>query len=132
MTRDFMIRVFYDGKCGLCRREIEHYKRIAPEGVFDWVDITVDASSLERLGVAYADGLKLLHAQDVQGNLHVGVDAFILIWRQIPRWRVLASLVGAGFIRPVAGMAYRAFATWRFNRLSHCQIAIKADDVTKQ
>jgi len=39
--------------------------------------------------------------------------------------------VGSGFIRPVAGMAYRAFATWRFNRLSHCQIAIKADDVTK-
>jgi predicted DCC family thiol-disulfide oxidoreductase YuxK len=111
-----MIRVFYDGKCGLCRREIEHYKRIAPESVFDWVDITVDASSLERLGVAYADGLKLLHAQDVQGKLHVGVDAFILIWRQIPRWRVLASLVGAGFIRPVAGIAYRAFAAWRFNR----------------
>jgi predicted DCC family thiol-disulfide oxidoreductase YuxK len=123
-----MIKVFYDGKCGLCRREIEHYKRIAPVGVFDWVDITVDASSLEKLGVAYADGLKLLHAQDVQGNLHVGVDAFILIWGQIPRWRVLASLVGAGFIRPVAGIAYRAFATWRFNRLAHCQLVVKSKE----
>lgn len=114
-----MIRVFYDGKCGLCRREIEHYKRIAPVGVFDWVDITVDASSLEKLGIAYADGLKLLNAQDAQGKLHVGVDAFILIWRQIPRWRVLASIVGAGFIRRVANIAYRAFAAWRFNRLDH-------------
>jgi len=127
-----MIRVFYDGKCGLCRREIEHYKRIAPVGVFDWVDITVDASSLEKLSIAYADGLKLLHAQDAQGKLHVGVDAFILIWRQIPRWRVLASIVGAGFIRPVANIAYRAFAAWRFNRLSHCQIAIKAYDTDKK
>jgi len=127
-----MIRVFYDGKCGLCRREIEHYKRIAPVGVFDWVDITVDASSLEKLSIAYADGLKLLHAQDAQGKLHVGVDAFILIWRQIPRWRVLASIVGAGFIRPVANIAYRAFAAWRFNRLSHCQIAIKAYDIDKK
>ena len=127
-----MIRVFYDGKCGLCRREIEHYKRIAPVGVFDWVDITVDASSLEKLSIAYADGLKLLHAQDAQGKLHVGVDAFILIWRQIPRWRVLASIVGAGFIRPVANIAYRAFAAWRFNRLAHSQIAIKAHDITKK
>jgi predicted DCC family thiol-disulfide oxidoreductase YuxK len=127
-----MIRVFYDGKCGLCRREIEHYKRIAPVGVFDWVDITVDASSLEKLSIAYADGLKLLHAQDAQGKLHVGVDAFILIWRQIPRWRVLASIVGAGFIRSVANIAYRAFAAWRFNRLSHCQIAIKAYDIDKK
>ena len=127
-----MIRVFYDGKCGLCRREIEHYKRIAPVGVFDWVDIKVDASSLEKLSIAYADGLKLLHAQDAQGKLHVGVDAFILIWRQIPRWRVLVSIVGAGFIRPVANIAYRAFAAWRFNRLSHCQIAIKAYDIAKK
>jgi len=62
----------------------------------------------------------------------VGVDAFILIWRQIPRWRVLANTVGAGFIRPVAGIAYSAFATWRFNRLAHCQIALKADDMAKK
>lgn len=127
-----MISVFYDGKCGLCRREIEHYKRIAPENVFDWVDITVDASALVRLGVTYADGLKLLHAEDSQGKQHVGVDAFILIWRQIPRWRVLANIVDAGFIRPFANIAYRAFASWRFNRLSHCQIAIKAYDNTKK
>jgi predicted DCC family thiol-disulfide oxidoreductase YuxK len=30
-----MITVFYDGKCGLCRREIEYYKRIALEGIFN-------------------------------------------------------------------------------------------------
>lgn len=123
-----MIRVFYDGKCGLCRREIEHYKRIAPDGLFEWVDITVDASSLEGLGVTYADGLKLLHAQDPQGKLHVGVDAFILIWQQIPRWRLLASIVGARFVRPIANIAYRAFAAWRFNRLTHCQLASGKDE----
>lgn len=127
-----MISVFYDGKCGLCRREIEHYKRIAPKNVFAWVDITVDASALVKLGVTYAYGLKLLHAQDSQGKLHVGVDAFILIWRQIPRWRALANIVGASFIRPVANIAYRAFASWRFNRLSHCQIAVKAYDSNKK
>jgi len=127
-----MITVFYDGKCGLCRREIEHYKRIAPMNVFDWVDITVDASPLVRLGITYADGLKLLHAEDQQGKIYVGVDAFILIWRQIPGWRVLAAMVSVAFIRPIANIAYRAFAAWRFSRLSHCQIALKADDITKK
>ena len=117
-----MISVFYDGKCGLCRREIQHYKRIAPEGVFDWVDITVDASSLEKLGVAYADGLKLLHAQDAQGKLHVGVDAFILIWQQMPRWRLLAHIIALPIIRTVANKAYNGFAAWRFKRLPHCKI----------
>lgn len=127
-----MITVFYDGKCGLCRREIDHYKHIAPEGVFEWVDITVDEYAIQKLGISYADGLKLLHATDTKGTLHVGVDAFVLIWQQIPRWRILASIVGAGFIRPFAGIAYRVFAAWRFNRLAHCKIAIKADDVAKK
>lgn len=123
-----MIRVFYDGKCGLCRREIEHYKRIAPKNVFEWIDITLDSSPLEQLGVTFAQGLKLLHAQDERGKLHVGVDAFILIWRQIPRWRVLSTIVGVAFIRPLANIAYSAFAAYRFNRLSHCQVASQSKE----
>jgi predicted DCC family thiol-disulfide oxidoreductase YuxK len=127
-----MISVFYDGKCGLCRREIEHYKRIAPVGVFEWVDITVDPSATQKIGISYADGLKLLHATDVKGRLHVGVDSFLLIWQQIPRWRILATIVSLPIIRPVANIAYRAFAVWRFNRLAHCQIALKADDISEK
>ena len=114
-----MIRVFYDGKCGLCRREIDHYKRVAPEGVFEWVDITVDPSVTQHIGISYADGLRLLHAEDAQGRLHVGVDAFLLIWQQIRRWRILATIVSLPIIRPVANSAYRRFAAWRFKRLDH-------------
>ena len=123
-----MITVFYDGKCGLCRREIEHYKRIASEGVFEWVDITIDASATQKLGICYADGLKLLHAQDSHGKLHIGVDAFLLIWQQIPRWRIVATIISLPIIRPVANIAYRAFAAWRFSRLSHCQIALQSQN----
>ena len=54
-----MITVFYDGKCGLCRREIEHYKNIAPQFVFNWVDITVDKSALENLGINYVEMLRI-------------------------------------------------------------------------
>jgi predicted DCC family thiol-disulfide oxidoreductase YuxK len=120
-----MITVFYDGKCGLCRREIEHYKHVAPQGVFIWQDITIDAFALENLSITYADGLRLLHAQDAQGKMHVGVDAFLLIWRQIPRWRMLGALVSLPVVRRAANTAYHAFATWRFKRLSHCQLALK-------
>ena len=27
-----LVTVFYDGKCGLCSKEINHYKKIAPTG----------------------------------------------------------------------------------------------------
>lgn len=117
-----MIVVFYDGQCGLCRREIAHYRRIAPAGVFDWQDITVDAAGLERFGISYADGLRLLHSLDEKGRLHIGVDAFLLIWRQLPRWRILAASVALPMVRPLVGRAYALFAAWRYQRLPHCPL----------
>ena len=44
-----MITVFYDGQCGLCRGEIDYYRRIAPSGLFDWVDIAGNAMPLALL-----------------------------------------------------------------------------------
>lgn len=127
-----MITVFYDGKCGLCRREIAYYKRNAPQGFFEWVDITLDASGIESLGVSYADGLKLLHVQDETGKLYNGIDAFLIIWRQMEGWKYLGQCVGLPVIHPIARAAYAVFAAWRFRRLSHCQIAISDDNVKKE
>jgi len=122
-----MITVFYDGKCGLCSKEINHYRKIAPVGVFDWQDITESADDLKQEGISLAQGLKLLHAKDSNGQMHVGVDAFILIWKQLKRWRVLAVIVGLPIIRQIAKAAYRAFASWRFKRLEHCQLVAKQE-----
>jgi predicted DCC family thiol-disulfide oxidoreductase YuxK len=118
-----MITVFYDGQCGLCRREIDYYKRIAPQGLFDWHDITLHSDALERLGISYVDALKQLHARDDQGTMHIGVDAFLLIWSVLPRWRWLARIVKMPLIYSTAHFLYRIFANWRFNRLNHCVIA---------
>ncbi len=120
-----MIRVFYDGKCGLCRREIAHYKSIAPKGQFTWCDLTEDASPFTTQGYALADGLSQLHVQDPEGHMHVGVGAFLVIWRRLPRWRWLGKFVGLPGIRQVAQGFYVLFARWRFSRLSHCQAALK-------
>ena len=120
-----MITVFYDGKCGLCSKEINYYRKIAPQGVFDWQDITACSDSLEKQGVCLAEGLKLLHAKDGNGQMQVGVDAFILIWRQLKRWKVLAMLVALPIIKPMAHFSYQLFANWRFKRLTHCQLAEK-------
>jgi predicted DCC family thiol-disulfide oxidoreductase YuxK len=76
--------------------------------------------------------LKILHACDPQGKIYVGVDAFILIWQNIPQWRILASLVSVGFVHYFAKVFYQLFASWRFNKLSHCYIALKDNDLTKK
>lgn len=119
-----MITVFYDGKCGLCRREIEHYKRVAPPSVFAWVDITVTPMPFTALGFTVAAGLKALHVRDGDGIMHIGVDGFIVIWRALPRWRLLATLVGLPVVRPLARWFYSVFAAWRFKKRGYASCNI--------
>lgn len=114
-----MPRVFFDGNCPLGSREIEHYRRIAPPGVFEWLDISHDPAPLRALGIGRLAGLKSLHAEDDQGRLHEGVDAFRLIWRHLRGWRWLALASGLPLIRQMLGGGYRAFAAWRFRRLGY-------------
>jgi len=125
-----MITVFYDGKCGLCSKEINYYRKIADDGVFDWQDVTQSTALLNQHGISLSDGLKLLHATDHDGNLHVGVDAFILMWKQMSRWKILAAMVSLPIIKQIVGLAYKGFANWRFSRLEHCQIAAQNEGKT--
>jgi predicted DCC family thiol-disulfide oxidoreductase YuxK len=118
-----MNTIFYDGKCGLCSREINYYKKIVQANRFLWLDIATDPTPLKQLRISQEDGLRRLHALDEAGRLHIGVDAFILIWSELPYWRLLGMVVGLPGIRQSAQLAYNCFADYRFSRLAHCKIA---------
>jgi predicted DCC family thiol-disulfide oxidoreductase YuxK len=119
-----LIRVYYDGLCGLCRREIVFYQKIQPVGVFEWVDITQSAEPLTKQGISLETALKHLHVQDAQGEWHVGVDAFLMIWRGLGGfWALLAKVVALPGLLTFAKLLYNLFAVWRFKRLSHCKIS---------
>lgn len=122
-----MISVFYDGECGLCAKEISYYRRLAPDGVFIWYDITKSSIELEAEGVGLAQGLRIIHAKDDNGVIHTGVDAFILIWKQLKKWRFLAVFVSLPVMRQTVGVLYGVFASWRFKRLKHCQLAVEEE-----
>ncbi|MBK2356094.1 thiol-disulfide oxidoreductase DCC family protein [Francisella hispaniensis] len=118
-----MIKVFYDGKCGLCTKEINHYKKIAPKNIFSWIDITeIDQSVIAKENLDVISCLKALHVKDNNDKLHIGIDAFIIIWSQLKRWRKLATIVKLPLIYNFAKIIYSLFAKWRFNRLDHCKI----------
>ena len=122
-----MIIVFFDGKCNLCSKEINYYRKIAPKDVFDWQDININGNDFIKTGIKTSDGLKILHVLD-NNVLYVGVDAFIIIWNNLSYWKILGMLVSLPLIKQMVGLAYRVFANWRFSRLEHCIIAKKNDD----
>jgi predicted DCC family thiol-disulfide oxidoreductase YuxK len=112
-----MIEVFFDGKCGLCSREIAYYQNIAPSGIFAWTDIATDASPLAAHQISQVDALRHLHVRDAAGGWHIGAAAFLVIWQQLRYWRFLAVLVGLPIIRQIAAMVYNRFADYRFASL---------------
>jgi predicted DCC family thiol-disulfide oxidoreductase YuxK len=118
-----MISVFYDGKCNLCSKEINYYQRIAPKNTFNWVDITKTPGELDKFEIKLSDGLRLMHVADSNGNIFTGVDAFIIMWKQIKYWKFLGLFVSLPIVKQIAKLLYQYFADWRFNRYEHCLIA---------
>jgi len=120
-----MIKVFYDGKCGMCSREIRHYMKISPRETFIWRDIANEPQHLKEINVSQSYALKRLHVIDQDGKIQIGVDAFIAIWSKIPRWRLLAFLCAMPGIKFTLGVLYNKFADWKFARSTHCQMAVQ-------
>ena len=118
-----LTKVYYDGKCGLCSKEINYYKRIAPQNIFEWHDIASNPKKLREIQVSQYDALMYLHATDKESNLKIGVDAFILIWGNLKYWKILSVLVKIPIIYSGAKITYKLFANYRFKKLTHCQMA---------
>lgn len=117
-----MIKVYYDDKCNLCCREIEYYKKISKSGTINWCKLSQHKNQLEKHGITYVQSLKMLHAADSSGKLHIGIDAFIIIWQQLATWKWIAKLISLPMFYQISKSLYRWFANWHFNRLQYCGI----------
>lgn len=117
-----MINVFYDDRCPLCRREIEYYKKLSASTEIKWSGISENILTLEKYGISYIESLKVLHAINEDNQMVYGVDTFILIWQQLPKWKWIAKFVELPLIYQLSKGIYRIFAKWRFKNLDHCTI----------
>lgn len=112
----FPLRVFYDGACSVCSREIEHYARLDREGRLIPVDISDAAFDPEPYGIPLANFMHELHAIDAQGRVYRGVASFWAIWQAFPNstfFGLLGRLINLPVINPLARRGYRIFARLR-------------------
>ena len=118
--------VFFDGSCPLCSREIRHYRRLPGAEAIRWVDASRDPTSLAAAGLDRETAMRRLHARDGDGEWLIGVDAFLAIWRRLPRYRWLARFVGMRPVRRVTAWGYDRFADWRYRR--RCTTSCRAPE----
>jgi predicted DCC family thiol-disulfide oxidoreductase YuxK len=98
-------RVLYNAACPVCRAEIDHYARYtgARSIIVHYDDLNSQARA--DWGIDADTAARRLHVMQ-NGQLYTGVDAFLILWRQMPRYRPLAALVGLPGVRQLAGWMY--------------------------
>ncbi len=105
--------VFYDGGCPICRREIDHYRRIDRDDAVAWRDIVADPDALDGTGIEWQTAMDRFHILDAHGQVHSGAEAFLLVWEHLPGWRWLGRVVRS--LR-LTGLLERAYVFWARRR----------------
>lgn len=105
--------VVYDGHCPICRREIAHYQRREGAQNLRWIDAQTNLPELLLLGISRERALAIMHVRDPQGQWHLGVDAFLVLWAQLPAYRWLAWVVSRLGLKPLLSWGYQRFLKWR-------------------
>jgi len=109
-------KLFFDGGCPLCRKEINHYIKVDREDRVEWIDITQSSALLDAEGLSFSETMRLIHAVDREGQRQIGVPAFLTIWDELPGYHWLAKAVRVTrTTRPLNWLYYR-FANWRYAR----------------
>ncbi len=117
------VTMFYDGGCPLCDREVDHYKRLDVSRRVNWVDIDEDISELSASGITHEQAMKRLHVRNREGELVTGAFAFQALWRELPYYRWLATLVSPAWVLRALDVLYGWFAKRRYARRQQCDNA---------
>lgn len=104
-----LTRVYYDDLCKVCSAEINHYKKQPGAENIAFVDISSGDFDAAAEDVDPVLIHKAMHARSATGELRIGVDAFIEIWKQLPRYRWAANWAEKKPLRIVLEAGYHAF-----------------------
>ncbi len=115
------VTVLYNGGCPVCRAEMTRYQRLGGAAPADLAfhDVARDPSPLAPLGVTVDGAKRRLHVRDTDGQVIKGIDGFILLWRQMPRYRWLARVVDLPGVKWGAIAFYDGLLVpllWQWNR----------------
>ncbi len=85
-------KVFYDGSCPICTREIAFYQRRSGAGTVEWIDITKLDSDYVYPGISRQTAMSRFHVVTPEGEILIGGTAFAGLWRCLSAFRFFGWL----------------------------------------
>ena len=102
------MKVYYNESCSICRAEINHYKKQNIEEI-DWVDITNNITAEKETLKDDKTLLRRLHVKK-DGKIFSGAEAFLLVWKNIPKYKFLYSILRLPIIFQIFSLTYEVVA----------------------
>jgi predicted DCC family thiol-disulfide oxidoreductase YuxK len=119
----YPLRVFYDGQCPVCNREIQRHLRHDDLGRLQAIDIAAPDFNATAYGLDAQRVHDVMHVLTADGHVFAEVDAFICIYSALPPRldrRFVIALLRMPPVRKCADIAYRIFAKNRVRLFGGC------------
>ena len=100
-------KVYFNNSCSVCRMEINHYKKFNEK--LGWIDVTNNKEAQKETAKSSAELIRRLHVEQ-DGRIYQGIDAFLIVWSRLPKYRWLYKLVKTPGIYHASYIAYECLA----------------------
>lgn len=107
------IKIYYDGLCHLCSREINHYRSQEGAENITFVDITDLNFNAATEGLDPIAIHREFHVRLEDGSVVVGVEAFLKIWSVLPRYQYAEKIARRTPVKKTLEAGYFIFSRIR-------------------
>ena len=110
-------KVYYNSACPICNAGITNQrKRMESCGLnsIEWIDVHINPEALSKIGASLNQVREKLYVENLNGQLNVGLDAFICLWSQTKGQRWLAKLFRFPIFNQLSHWMYNSFAKFLY------------------
>jgi len=112
-TQGYELKLFYDGACHLCSREVEGYLKVDQAQKLMPIDISKGDFDAKAEGLDIHRANKYFHVKTKDGEILDGVPAFAAIWDTLGVMKPLSWFSKTSLGRLSMGLSYKVFAEIR-------------------
>ncbi|MCE7913228.1 MAG: DUF393 domain-containing protein [Nitrosomonas sp. PRO4] len=112
------LKVYYNSACPVCKAGIESQMQKMSVCEMQWNDVHKDNRSAAEISTDLEFVRERLHVIDENGDLQIGFDAFLAIWRNYPKEIWKYKVFGLPVLKQFCRFGYNVFAIalYRWNK----------------